>query len=621
MNTIIFRAKRVLLLLSVALFPAAIVQAQNELENANVFSVGLHARDVVYDTKRDVLYASISSSAGFPNGNSIAVISPDDLEVIEYIPIGSEPNRLALLPDDDLLWVGVDGAAGIRWLRLSDYSVGPIFPTSGYLGAAGVAQSIAIDPANSNRVVVSCNAIGSSATGNLRVFDLAGEISSNFYVYGPTSIAFVSPMMMSGSHDYSSGIEFYRFSFDGNRLVEEDQRRNVFFAQSIKVSGDRVYSSWGQVADPNTLSLLGNFQLGPHTRGAFEVSRLSGLAYFLINQQIRVYDTETFLLRDSLTLDEPFVTDGRSGMVAAGSDRLAFVDKRGHVGVISEVPFIPNPSPKMTIECTEGDDIVWYNSNIRSLVVNGQSIPLPPEVVKLTIDGLGGNDKITIRGLNNHPDFVVMSESQTSVQNPMGFVHALNFEDVQFLGIDSTDEVVINDTPGNDRIVAFPGSCHLIGESVYLRASARTIWVNGSTGMDTAGYYGQFDTVRVAANLETNVLRITEGPNFLQIRVFDGSVSFGGQANNDTAVMIDSKLNDVAAMRPDYTRFFNANCDHRVRNFESVTLNAINGGNDRVTLYRPSGASLFQNATQATVIGPGFRNSARNFKRVNVIDD
>lgn len=597
---------------------ASIVEAQNELENMYVVSAELSAKSAVYDTNRDLLYATIGSEAG-DNGNSLAIIDPESLEVIEYIYIGSEPRRLAMLPGSDLVYVGIDGEFGFRWFNAADRSLGPLIPLLSWSGSPGLATSFAIDPVDPTVVVVCCDVVGSSPLTVVRVFKSGEELSDLTLQFGPRSICFLNSSVLMG-FSVGSGDRLQRMFFDGKRLQIDSFQTLQGLGFEIEASGDGLYFSNGEVVDPLTLNLLGKFPLPRGSQSSVEASRFNGLVYFMVDSYLKVFDRESFLEKDSAFLSGNFVTSSRGVLAAAGQNRLVFVDDRGQLGVISGVPFNPAPSSRLTVAGTDEDDEFIFDPDSRVLTINGNTVVIDPQVTLLTLDGLEGSDSISILGMTDVSSFAVLSELHAAVQNRFGVTHAVNFENVHFDGVHPLDEVVINDTEGNDQVLAFPGECLLIGDHVWLRATAPSIFVNGFEGSNKASFFGQSETVRLAINLNSNQVRASGDSFYLQINGFRESISFGGLSPFDTAVMVDSKLNDVAAMRPKYARFFNANADHRVREVESVTLTTPNGGRDRVDMFRPPGSNLFQNQNITTISSAGFRNSARNFEVVRIVE-
>ncbi len=85
-------------------------------------TIALPHNDMVYDGARDRIYASSPSAAG-AHGNSIAVIDPQSATIEKFIPIGSEPTKLALSDDQQYLYVGLNGSGQVRRLKLADTSI------------------------------------------------------------------------------------------------------------------------------------------------------------------------------------------------------------------------------------------------------------------------------------------------------------------------------------------------------------------------------------------------------------------------------------------------------------------------------------------------------------------
>src|SRR5262249_426415 len=87
-------------------------------DNAQTFPVQPHptirqlslsANDLVYDPVTKRIYASLGSSAG-ANSDSIAVIDPVTGAVGPFIPVGSNPGKIAISDNGQNLYVGLDGA-------------------------------------------------------------------------------------------------------------------------------------------------------------------------------------------------------------------------------------------------------------------------------------------------------------------------------------------------------------------------------------------------------------------------------------------------------------------------------------------------------------------------------
>jgi hypothetical protein len=85
-------------------------------------SVALRADDIVFDPSRNLFYVSITGlDPTYPN--TIAVLEPGSGEVVDAIPVGSEPGALAISDGAELLYVALDGAPVVRRIDLKSREV------------------------------------------------------------------------------------------------------------------------------------------------------------------------------------------------------------------------------------------------------------------------------------------------------------------------------------------------------------------------------------------------------------------------------------------------------------------------------------------------------------------
>jgi DNA-binding beta-propeller fold protein YncE len=71
-------------------------------------SVPIEASALVYDSSRNLLYAAVPASASV-NPNSVVLISPSTGVLGRSIPVGHDPQRLAISDDNQFLYVGLNG--------------------------------------------------------------------------------------------------------------------------------------------------------------------------------------------------------------------------------------------------------------------------------------------------------------------------------------------------------------------------------------------------------------------------------------------------------------------------------------------------------------------------------
>lgn len=108
--------KRFYALLTTLTLP--LLAAGARAQNLSVQEVPLTTNHVLYDGFNRKVYASIpGSAAGHPN--TVARIDAASRVVEAYLPVGSEPDVLALSNNGQYLYVGVDGASTVARINLS----------------------------------------------------------------------------------------------------------------------------------------------------------------------------------------------------------------------------------------------------------------------------------------------------------------------------------------------------------------------------------------------------------------------------------------------------------------------------------------------------------------------
>lgn len=113
---------------------AEMVQSISTAQNSPIGLVALvqeisnvPANDVVYDSARSFLYASVGASGG-ASANSILAINVPAGTVAASIPVGSLPNKLAISADNQFLYVGLDDVGTVRRIDLNTRLTNIEFP-------------------------------------------------------------------------------------------------------------------------------------------------------------------------------------------------------------------------------------------------------------------------------------------------------------------------------------------------------------------------------------------------------------------------------------------------------------------------------------------------------------
>ena len=320
------------------------------LSGATVIQSDFEANDIVYDRFRDVIYATVGSDAGLPNGNSLLTLDPNTLSIRSQVSIGSEPEQLAISNDGSRVYVGIDGATSVLSFSPDNGAISDLLPVRDRTSPA-IAEDLLVSSFSPNRVIVSADEIGSSGSGDLQLFeDEVGLINAVSIFPNPrsaNSLAFADQTTLITYNDSDTGFGLARFAFDGFNFTLEDTIGGLVrgFGTDIESSGGLIFATTGIVVDPETLTSLGTFS----GSGALESNAFDQTTYFLdLGGELSIFDNATFLEIDSIELDDVRFT---SELISLGNDRLGFVSTSGEIGVISNIPFtaVPEPSSGMVL--------------------------------------------------------------------------------------------------------------------------------------------------------------------------------------------------------------------------------------------------------------------------------
>ncbi|PYS99299.1 MAG: hypothetical protein DMF63_11790 [Acidobacteria bacterium] len=278
------------------------------------FSVGVTAYStrsnfVVLHPGSGKIYASIPSSTD-PRGNSIARIDPASGSIEQSTWIGSEPNKLALAPDGNTLYVGLAGSRSIRRFDISKNVPGSQF-YAGFNTTDGNLPIVdfAVSPTDSNVVAVSRNSESSSGTRGVAIFDngvqrpiVAGEIDALTFT-NTESVLFGVKQCCSG--------QISRLSVNATGVSSVTSIDSPFNGNQISFVAGRIYSSSGHIAEVPSGSAAGIFSVvsAQGSRRAFVVDLpgrkaiyVTGTAGALI---IEAFDIDTFVRIGGVALLNP----------------------------------------------------------------------------------------------------------------------------------------------------------------------------------------------------------------------------------------------------------------------------------------------------------------------------
>jgi len=591
---------------------------QNQLDDATVIEESLSVADIVYDQRRDVLYASVKSSAGIPNGNSIITLDPVTLDVLDRVLVGSEPNKLAISKDGSRVYVCVEGAGSIRYYEPETGVLGPLQVLNGgggFSASTAIAEDMVVSLNDPKTVVVSSDKLGSSARGTIEVFNDSGKISGNDYVYGPSSIAFVDPETMFGYQNGNTGFANELYSFDGTTISREDTRRAIIsgFSVTIEAAGGLIFANNGQVLDPVSLTLRGRF-VGAN--GQMEASAIDGLAYFYNGQSLKVFDTNSFLMLDEEVLELPQY--GLTSLIFAGENRLAYATNSGVVGIISGVKFATPQAPRMNFRGTSQDDWVTFDPVAREITINGLTKNVPLDVTKVHFYGDGGIDNVTCLGDPDQQDFAVQENPEMTIKGESYFFAAHDCAELEFNSDSDSDTCVMFDSDSVEQLISSPGSASLLGENSILQAtSVASVYIFSRGDDDSARLRGGFNSERLNANLDKNLVRLTGSDFFVSLSGFKFVNANGSFGADDFATIVDSRGLDLVYLRADLGRYLNATTDYTLHNFQKVNFWSTSGG-DIGVFQKTFDSSVAGNGTWESLVGSGYNNTTFGLKRLDI---
>lgn len=234
--------------------------------------VAIPNNSMVYNPVNGLFYLSVPSAAGAPYGNTVVSIDPLTGAIGNPIPVGSEPNRLAITSDGKYLWVALDGAAAVRKVDLTTGTAGMQFPIGPSGSSIYTVAALAALPGSPDSVVVSTYYGGYTvATGqSLSIYD--GGIAR------PNSVAFATyasfPWVMlvdgttqeiygPGSVDYYGG-PYITYQYDANGVSQKSSTNSMLLyainnTDDAQIVGTTLYTDYGQGVNAETGALLGTF--------------------------------------------------------------------------------------------------------------------------------------------------------------------------------------------------------------------------------------------------------------------------------------------------------------------------------------------------------------------------
>ena len=344
-----------------AVLAIAVTQAP---AGAQVLEIALPTNDLIYDSARQRIYASVPSRAGAGLGNTITAINPATGALGPSVFVGSEPGKLALSGDGRYLYVALNGAAAVRRVDAATLTPGLQFVMGSdpYFGPYYV-EDMEVLPGAPGSVAISRRRAGvSPGHGGVAVYDdgvmrpvvTADHTGSNEIEVGSTGAR------LYGLNTESSEFGFRRMDVAPAGVTVLDVTPNLVsrFNTTIVMDAGRMHFSSGLTIDPETRQIIGTYSTPSASitlvRPAVDIGRV----FFLTDDTLRTFDAATFVPLGATPIAG--VSGNPLRLIRVGPVGLAFSTDDDEVFLLGVLPSAATPTMTLTLTgcssiCRAGD--------------------------------------------------------------------------------------------------------------------------------------------------------------------------------------------------------------------------------------------------------------------------
>ncbi len=339
----------------------------------SVIKLQLPTNDLIFDPGTQKTYASVPGDVtGI--GNSIIPIDPQTGNPSQPVFVGSDPTKFARSDNNQYLYVGLDGAGGVRQFNLGSQTPGLQF-SLGFSSFSGpmYVNDIEVQPGNPSVVAVSRKNKGFFPNfEGVAIYDGGVQRPNTTPSHtGSNAIEFsTSPSVLYGLDTATTASGFQKLSIDNSGVSSVSTIQNVIFqAGDFEFDNGLVYATNGQVADPETATLLGAFPI----TGLVVPDSASGRVYFLswssLSPTVTIFgfDNQKFLPVNYLVI--PNVNGTPGSFIRWGADGLAFRTTGNQVYFFHISSLHPYPSATPTFT-TRSDGVRVLSLPVNDIVYN-----------------------------------------------------------------------------------------------------------------------------------------------------------------------------------------------------------------------------------------------------------
>jgi len=314
---------------------------------ASASKVDLLANDLIFSQQREKLYASVPGSGGSARGNTITEIDPSSGAVGASVYVGSEPGRIAISGDEQVLYVGLDGAFAVRQVNLASLTAEQKFEVGSDNGRGPhLVTDLDVAPGSSETVAISRD------DGGIAIYDHG--------IQRPQWISTISP---SGDVEFGDADTLYAYNpgpFLRLKLVADGLAQDASIPAGITYNfvarNGLIYCSNGRVINATTGRIAGTFAGIQDFNPVFAVDTSANRVYFaatVFSNRLYAFELDTFRLVGSVQMPNLFGTPKK--IVRWGTNGMAIRTTNNQVYLLRSSlidPGEPVPTPTPTVSPT-----------------------------------------------------------------------------------------------------------------------------------------------------------------------------------------------------------------------------------------------------------------------------
>jgi hypothetical protein len=399
--------------------------------------VSLAANDLVVEPRTQTIYASVGSQVEAallgPGGNRITAIDPASGAFGTSVPIGGEPNKMAVSEDGRFIYVGLDAENAVRRYDVdaqapagAAFSIRPPDSTQQWR-----ARDLAVVPGRPGSVAVA-RAGSPFDAGAAAIYDDGVQRPGVDIYHGADVLEFSSnPSVLYGHSNSVGDYSFQRMVVAPCGVGAATSKPGLLggFVSDFKLDNGLVYSTRGVVADPETGTRVGVLPVGTFVwSGAVLPDSKAGRVYFVTGgtgseNTLWVFDIRTFTLVGQLKL--PGTSGDVSGLVRWGASGLAYRTS-AHQVVIIQTPLVAPPAEPPTPAPAPVTPTLGLSGRITefpppfggSPALEGLTVYLTGSQSATAAVGAGGTYSFT--GLQPCGDYTVIPSAPLATFSPAG---------------------------------------------------------------------------------------------------------------------------------------------------------------------------------------------------------